>query len=97
VDGEKKAAITGTSGAAEITALVRVDSWQEGEYARAGVSLFVDSSGSGYHLLFTGRVQGSKRFEFLNDGVAWSGWSSEAGSAGYYTFNWSVGKSYWFK
>jgi hypothetical protein len=98
-DGEKKAVINGTSGAAQIIAQVRVDAWsQDGELARAGVSLFVDpATGNGFNLLFTGRVVGSKRIEFLNDGVAWSGWSSQAGSAGAYAFNWSVGPTYWFK
>jgi hypothetical protein len=52
----------------------------EGEYARAGVGLYTDpATGRGYNLVFTGRWYNIDplhpvHLEFLNDGVAWSGW-----------------------
>jgi hypothetical protein len=68
-----------------VTARVRVDSWVNGDYARAGVGLYTNAQGEGYNLLFhldTHTVQ------FLDDHVTW-------GNA--YAFNWSVGTWYWFK
>lgn len=69
-----------------ITAKVRVDSWTDGDYARAGVSLFTNTSdGRGYNLLFHNN---HSTVQFLDDMVAW-------GPS--YTFNWSNGTWYWFK
>ena len=89
---EKKALVRSSDGATRVTAKVRVDAWVDGEYARAGVTLF-----GRYNLVFTGRVPGQKRIEFLHDGVAWSGWPSQAGEAGYATFDWSPGQWYLFE
>jgi hypothetical protein len=69
-----------------ITAKVRVDSWSDGDYARAGVSLFTNTTdGYGYNLLFHNN---HSTVQFLDDGIAW-------GPS--YTFNWSNGTWYWFK
>jgi predicted alpha-1,2-mannosidase len=76
----------GTSTAYCITAKVRVDSWTDGDFARAGVSLFTGTGdGKGYNLLFHNN---HSTVQFLDDGVIWS--SS-------YTFNWSNNTWYWFK
>ena len=69
-----------------ITAKVRVDTWTDGTDARAGVSLFTNTSdGCGYNLVF---ADNHSTVRFLNDSI---GWSSN------YTFNWSTGTWYWFK
>ena len=39
----------------------------------------------------------AKRIEFVNDGVAWSGWESQAGAAGYAKFDWQLGRWYQFE
>jgi subtilisin family serine protease len=71
---------------AQITAEVRVDSWVNGAWARAGVGLRIDpATGRGYNLVFHGDTN---TVQFLNDGVAW-------GNS--YSFTWSVGTWYWFK
>jgi hypothetical protein len=36
----------------QITAKVRVDTWTDGSYARAGVGLLTDANGLGYNLVF---------------------------------------------
>ncbi|CAG1017797.1 hypothetical protein BURC_02493, partial [Burkholderiaceae bacterium] len=68
-----------------ITAKVRVDSWTDGPYARAGVGLFTDASGLGYNLMFNAD---HSTIQFLDDYVAY-------GPS--YTFAWSTGTWYWFK
>jgi hypothetical protein len=77
----RKAMLTGLAGTPnDIYARVRIDTWLTGEYARAGVGLYTDPrSGQGYNLVFTGRwsnidTMHPTHLEFLNDGVAWSGW-----------------------
>src|SRR5208337_4675687 len=68
-----------------ITAEVQVNSWNSGDYARAGVGLYTNTSnGTGYNLLF----HGTKQVQFLDDGVAW-------GNS--YAFTWQVGTWYWFQ
>jgi subtilisin family serine protease len=70
----------------QITAKVRVDSWTDGDSARAGVGLRTDpATGRGYNLLFHGT---HNTVQFLDDGVAW-------GNS--YNFSWSTGTWYWFK
>ena len=62
-----------------ITAEVRVNSWNAGDMARAGVGLDTNpSNGDGYNLVF----HGTKQVQFLDDKVTW-------GNA--YTFHWQVG------
>jgi hypothetical protein len=68
----------------EIIALVTVNSWTNGDYARAGVGLYTNSLGEGYNLLFHNNTS---TVQFLDDHVTW-------GNS--YTFNWQVGQSYWF-
>ena len=69
-----------------ITAKVRVDSWTDGDYARAGVSLFTNTGdGRGYNLLFHNN---HSTVQWLDDMVAW-------GPS--YSFNWNSGQWYWFK
>jgi hypothetical protein len=85
----RKAMLTGLSATPnDIYARVRIDSSLltdgqgdfAGEYARAGVGLDTDpATGRGYNLVFTGRwynidADHPVHLEFLNDGVAWSGW-----------------------
>ena len=89
---ERKALVTGTEAATKVTAKVRVDTWVDGEFARAGVVLF-----GKYNLVFTGNVFGSKRVEFLYDGVTWSGRDNQAGAAGFRLFEWKVGTWYQFE
>ena len=60
---EEKALVRSSDGATRVTALVRVDAWQGGEYARAGVTLL-----GKYNLVFTGREAGQDRLEFVHDG-----------------------------
>lgn len=70
----------------QVTAKVKVDSWTDGDYARAGVGLFTGTgNGQGYNLLFHGN---HSTVQFLDDGVAW-------GPA--YSFTWTNGTWYWFK
>lgn len=69
-----------------ITARVKIDSWTDGDYARAGIGLFTGTSdGFGYYLLFHNN---HSTVAFLDDAAAW-------GPS--YTFNWSSGTWYWFK
>jgi hypothetical protein len=69
-----------------ITAKVRVNSWVDGDMARAGVSLFTNNAdGSGYNLLFHNN---HNTVQWLNDKVAW--YTSYA-----YTF--ANGNWYWFR
>jgi hypothetical protein len=83
----RKAMVSGLGSLAdiEITARVRVDSWTNGDYARAGVGLYTNSSGQGYNVLFHNNTS---TVQFLDDGVAW-------GNS--YSFNWTVGTWYWFQ
>ncbi len=69
-----------------ILAKVYVDSWTDGDSARAGVSLFTGTGdGRGYNLLFHNN---HSTVQFLDDMTAW-------GPS--YTFNWSNKTWYWFK
>ncbi len=69
-----------------ILAKVYVDSWIDGDSARAGVSLFTGTGdGRGYNLLFHNN---HSTVQFLDDGTAW-------GPS--FTFNWSNRTWYWFK
>jgi hypothetical protein len=71
-----------------ITARVRVDTWVDGDMARAGVGLDTDvTTGNGYNLVFHSR-NGVRRLEFLNDKVAWGNGVDFAFTTGVY---------YWFK
>jgi len=68
-----------------ITAEVQVNSWNSGDYARAGVGLYTNTSnGTGYNLVF----HGTNQVQFLDDHVAW-------GNS--YAFTWQVGTWYWFQ
>ena len=68
-----------------VTAEVQVNSWNAGDYARAGIGLYTNTSnGYGYNLVF----HGTNQVQFLDDWVTW-------GNA--YTFNWQVGTWYWFQ
>jgi hypothetical protein len=59
-----------------ITSEVQVNSWNPGDFARAGVGLYTNTSNAyGYDLLF----HGTNQVEFLDDHVAW-------GNS--YTFDW---------
>ena len=69
----------------EIMAEVTVNSWTNGDYARAGVGLYTNAQGMGYNLVFHNDTH---TVQFLDDGVTW-------GNS--YTFNWSVGTTYWFQ
>jgi len=87
----KKAIVTDQTYPAnlEITAKLRVDSWVDGDYSRAGVGLRTNATtGAGYNLLFHYTGGTKNKIQFLNDGVAW-------GNA--YDFAWKVGQWYWFK
>ena len=69
-----------------ITAKVRVDRWQEGGGARAGVGLFTDvNTGHGYSIIF---YRDHKTIAFLDDYV-------QFGPS--YSFAWQVKTWYWFK
>jgi hypothetical protein len=84
----RKAMVTGLGAVTnvEIIARVRVDSWVNGDYARAGVGLYTNTAtGQGYNLVFHGNTN---TVQFLDDGVRW-------GNA--YSFSWQVGTWYWFK
>jgi hypothetical protein len=87
----RKALLIGTSFASdvEVSARVRVDSWTDGDYARAGVGLYTDViSGMGYNLVFHGGHGAAGTVQFLDDGVRW-------GNA--YSFSWNVGTWYDFR
>ncbi len=72
--------------AVEISAMVRVESWTNGDMARAGVSLLTDpNTGQGYGLLFH---NDTNTVQFLDDKVHW-------GNS--YSFAWQVGTWYHFK
>ncbi|MFL5339102.1 MAG: fibronectin type III domain-containing protein [Gemmataceae bacterium] len=73
----------------EVDARVRVDSWTNGDYARAGVGLYTNPvTGDGYNLVFHNGTGGAGTVQFLDDHVAW-------GNA--YSFAWTVGTWYDFK
>lgn len=90
-NGDPKKAIISNSGVTfpanqTITTKVRVNSWVDGDGARAGVGLFTGTSnGGGYNLLFHNN---HSTLQLLDDVVAW-------GPS--YTFNWTNGTWYWFK
>jgi probable HAF family extracellular repeat protein len=90
-DGDPKKSIVSNSGVDfgtnhTIVAKVRVDTWVDGDRARAGVSLFSNTSdGCGYNLVFHNN---HSTVQFLDDFVTW-------GPS--YTFNWTNGTWYWFK
>jgi hypothetical protein len=78
----KKAIVNNQSSSGVIiTAEVHLDSWADGELARAGIGLFTDlSTGQGYNLVLTGRHSNtgastveSPQVEFLDDHVVWGG------------------------
>jgi hypothetical protein len=83
----RKAMVTGVSFPADvsITAEVRVDSWTNGDYARAGVGLYTNAAGEGYNLVFH---DDTHTVQFLDDHVRW-------GNS--YSFSWTVGTWYWFQ
>ncbi|MBN1409230.1 MAG: family 78 glycoside hydrolase catalytic domain [Spirochaetales bacterium] len=69
-----------------VIARVYVNTWSDGDSARAGVSLFTGTGdGRGYNLLFHNN---HSTVQWLDDAVAW-------GTS--YTFNWSNQTWYWFK
>ncbi|MBN1411924.1 MAG: cellulase family glycosylhydrolase [Spirochaetales bacterium] len=75
-----------TSGNQTVTAKVYINSWSDGDSARAGVSLFTGTGdGRGYNLLFHNN---HSTIHFLDDFTAW-------GTS--YTFNWTSQTWYWFK
>lgn len=69
-----------------VTAKVRVDTWSDGDSARAGVSIFTNTNdGTGYNFVFHNN---HSTVQFLDDYIVW-------GPA--YTFNWTNGVWYWFQ
>jgi len=87
----RKAIVTGLNAPAdvEVVARVRIDSWTDGDYARAGVGLNTNEmTGSGYNLVFHGGHGSAGTVQFLDDGVRW-------GNA--YSYAWDVGTWYVFK
>lgn len=90
-NGDPKKAIISNSGVTfpnnlMITAKVKVNSWTDDAYARAGISLFSNiGDGRGYNLLFH---QNHSTVQFLDDEIAW-------GPS--FDFNWSDNTWYWFK
>jgi hypothetical protein len=75
-----KPSVTLNSSGVIITAEVHIDSWNDGELARAGIGLFTDpSTGKGYNLVLTGRFSNTgnantiaqPHLDFLDDLVAW--------------------------
>ncbi|MBN1411517.1 MAG: hypothetical protein JW969_11785 [Spirochaetales bacterium] len=75
-----------TGGNQTITVKVYVNTWNDGDSARAGVSLFTGTGdGRGYNLLFHNN---HSTVQWLDDATAW-------GTS--YTFNWSNQTWYWFK
>ncbi|HLL88240.1 MAG TPA: PA14 domain-containing protein, partial [Tepidisphaeraceae bacterium] len=96
VNGRYKALLTTaatplTSGDQEIVAKVRVNSWTDGKFAKAGVSLFNDNNsasgnyGKGYQLVFS---DNHSTLKMMNQ------WDGNGPST---TFNWSDNTWYWFK
>jgi hypothetical protein len=83
----RKAMVTGVSFPADvsITAKVRVDTWTNGDYARAGVGLYTNAAGEGYNLVFH---NDTNTVAFLDDHVTYGNT---------YSFSWTVGTWYWFK
>jgi hypothetical protein len=76
-------------GDVEVTARVRIDSWADGDLARAGIGLATDPlTGRGYNLVFHSRGGSRNNVEFLDDGVRWGN---------RYAFNWNLDTWYWFK
>jgi hypothetical protein len=72
--------------AVEVKAKVRVDSWSDGDPARAGVTMRTDpTTGFGYNFVFH---NDTNTLQFLDDNVAW-------GNS--YTFPWDIGEWYWFR
>jgi PKD repeat protein len=72
-----------------ITSKVRVDSWSSGDMARAGVSLFTNTTtdkGNGYNILFHNT---QNTVQFLDDKVAWDTTT--------YPLSFTTGTWYWFK
>jgi hypothetical protein len=64
--------VTTASPSEEIFARVRVDAWQDGEYARAGIGLLTDpGTGQGYNIVVRDRVGVMNAIQFLDDGVIW--------------------------
>lgn len=97
---ERKAMLVGLDGTAtSIRAKVRINAWDEGEYALAGVGLFTDrTTGQGLNLVVTGRHNdGTKRVEFLNDRVAWSGWDPPFGAGISAPYAMNIGDWHWFE
>jgi hypothetical protein len=72
----------------QITARVRVDAWEDGEYARAGIGLATESNGEGYNLAFRWHQDSRHHVAFLDDGRTW-------GNA--YGFEWQFATWYWFR
>jgi hypothetical protein len=73
----------------EVKARLRVDSWDDGEYARAGIGLATDpASGAGYNLAFHWHERTRHKVQFLDDGNTW---------ANAYPFEWKLDTWYWFK
>jgi hypothetical protein len=74
------------SGNQMILSKVYVDSWTDGDSARAGVSLFSGTgNGQGYNLLFHNN---HSTVQWLDDGTAW-------GTS--YSFTWTNQTWYWFR
>jgi hypothetical protein len=72
-----------------VVARVRVDSWVDGDYARAGIGLYTnETTGAGYNLVFHGGHGAAGTVQFLDDGVRW-------GNS--YSFTWNPGTWYVFK
>lgn len=92
--GDPKKAIISNSGLnfgsnLTITAKVRVNSWIDGDMARAGVSLFTsttDGDGRGYNLVFHNN---HNTVQWLDDKVTWN--------PTIYPFTFTNGNWYWFK
>ncbi|MBX6315797.1 MAG: S8 family serine peptidase, partial [Isosphaeraceae bacterium] len=103
---ERRAMMVGVQGVpTEVKAKVRIDEWKPGEYAKAGVALATDPrNAQGYSLVFTGRQAASNQLglndgsgthiEFVNDYVAWSGWTSQGGVS--VAFPIQVDQHYWY-
>jgi hypothetical protein len=73
----------------QITARVRIDSWVDGDYARAGVGVSTNpADGCGYNLTFHHWQSSRHKVQFLDDSLIW-------GNA--YDFQWELGTWYWFK
>ena len=66
--------------------------WVDGEYARAGVTLF-----GGYNLVFTGRSPARSASSSSTTGSPGAAGRRQAGAAGYATFAWQLGRWYLFE